>query len=77
MEKCEYCERYEDIVGTDPKPNEPILIKVMTNMLGKDQEISVQYWPDELYLYWSNDREDVVLDKIKINFCPMCGRKLT
>ena len=77
MEKCEYCERYEDIVGTLLEPNEPILIKTMTNMIGEDQEISVQYWPDELFLYWSNDRKDIVLDKVKINFCPMCGRKLT
>ena len=77
MMECKYCEQYKDIVGTVPKPNKPILIKTLTDILGKEQEISVQYWTDGLYLYWSNKHEDIVLDKININFCPMCGRKLT
>ena len=76
MAECEYCEQYKDIIGTCPKPNEPILKKTLTSFFGEWVEISAQYWSDGLYLYWSNDRADHVLDKIHINYCPMCGRKL-
>ena len=78
MSKCQYCEQYVDEIGKCPDPNTPLLQEKFTEpMTGEWVELSAEYWPSEgLCLYASTQYKDRQLDCIKINYCPMCGRKL-
>ena len=51
MEKCKYCELYDGDQSVTSEENKPLLLMRFFDFLGKKQEISVEIWDDELYLY--------------------------
>ena len=76
MDKCEYCEIYDGESTSLTDENKPLLVKFFRTLMGRETELSVEIWDNEMFLYMSDDYNSEPIDKIKINYCPICGRKI-
>lgn len=72
MAKCKYCLTYEN---GDWYPNRKNLVNYRVATIGREQAwLTCGVYSDTFS--WSIDEFGIGQD-IKINYCPMCGRKLT
>lgn len=63
---CEYCE--EDAIEK--------LLSCKNEIMGIDFEFAVDISNEELQLYSKTEYDVAIVDTFKLNYCPVCGRKL-
>jgi len=63
-EECKYCSRSN------------ILMSSSTSSNFKDKEYFLYFQNNNLSLFEGGEEGMVILDEVKIRYCPMCGREL-
>ena len=63
-EECKYCSRSN------------ILMSSYTSSNFKDKEYFLYFQNNNLSLFEGGEEGMVILDEVKIRYCPMCGREL-
>ena len=77
--RCEYCNKKKSF---PEEANKSIISKSFNNEVDVGLEIfegKISLWADNLTYYNDDElrmKSDCIVNK-KINYCPMCGRKLT
>lgn len=75
MKECEYCNKKKSF---KEETNKQLIFKALKNNVDVILEIDKNklcLWVDNPEYYGTDFKSDCIVNK-KINYCPMCGRKL-
>ncbi len=73
---CKFCQSYDDVVDQMQDSSEKMFTDYEFDFFGERVELCNYIRKGELVLGSQCGSTGKELDKIKINFCPMCGRPL-
>lgn len=78
MKKCKYCDYEEGAICTTPLARKVVKIGVLGEIL---TDVSIGDTSDGIVLFVTTGifpgNEDFICKKLKIKYCPMCGRKFS